>query len=171
MLVAVLVDRIAVDEFQREVRRAARTHPAVEQARNARVVERRENLSLGAEALVVDLRVEPRAQQLERNTLLERAIGTLGQEDSRHAAAPDLLYDPVRTDPLAFELLSGDARFGHQRGGRFSRRGLEERSRGGVLRQQPGCFPAKRRVPVARFVEDARPLGWIALEGRVDDAL
>ena len=129
---------------------------AVEQPRDVGMVERRENLSLGAEAVVIDLGVEAGAQQLERDLLLERAVGALGEEHARHAAAADLANDAIRADAPALELLRRVARLGDQRGGRHGRRRFEKRSRRRVPAQQVSPL---RRAPSCRrcTLRRARP--------------
>ena len=62
------------------------------------MIQRRENLPFGAKAMPVNLRVQPGAEQLERDLLRELAVGALGEKDPRHAAAADLVHDSIGTD-------------------------------------------------------------------------
>ena len=96
-----LVDRRAVDELHHEIRDAAVGGAAVEEARDVRVIQTRENLALPAEALNDSGRVESRAHQLQRDLLLVLAIGANGREHFAHAAATELRNDVVRPDPMA----------------------------------------------------------------------
>ena len=98
VLVAVAVDRLAVDVLHDEVRLAVVGHAAVEQPRDVRMIERREDLSLGAEAVASMSASEPAAQQLERDLLLELSVGALGEEDAPMPAAAELADDAIGAD-------------------------------------------------------------------------
>ena len=84
-LVAVRVDRLALDVFHDEIRLAARRRAAVEQARDVRMLQRREDLPLAREVRE-HLGVGHAADQLDRGALLEMSVGALGEIDRAHAA-------------------------------------------------------------------------------------
>ena len=98
---AVLGDRLALDVLHREVRQAVLGDAAVEQARDARVVERREDLPLLAEpADHPGVQVGAAPHQLERDPLVELAVVPVGEEHGAHPALADDPLDPVGPDPL-----------------------------------------------------------------------
>ena len=82
-----------VDVLHDEVGQAVVGRAAVEQARDVRVLERGEDLPLGAKRASMQLGVQPRRHDLDRHPLRELAVGALGQVDRAHAAAADLAFD------------------------------------------------------------------------------
>jgi uncharacterized caspase-like protein len=52
--------------------------------------------SFGAEPGAIDLGIEARAQQLERDKLVELSVGSACEKDARHAAAPELAHERMR---------------------------------------------------------------------------
>src|SRR5262249_5289938 len=74
---------------------------AVDQPRDSRMLEPRENLALLPEAGEHLVGVEPALDQLERDGLLEMTIGPRGAADRPHAAPSDLALDAPWTDALA----------------------------------------------------------------------
>ncbi len=85
--VAVAIDRLTLHVLHHEVRLAQRGDAAIEQARQRRVLERRENLPLRPE-LRHERRVrQPQVHDLDGHPLLELVVGTSGFVDRRHAAA------------------------------------------------------------------------------------
>ena len=89
--VAVVEQRNAVDVLHHRVRTAIRRHAAVEQARDAGMIQPRENLPLGVEARLLADRLE--AQQLERAALAEPGFVAQRRVDLAHATAPDQPLD------------------------------------------------------------------------------
>lgn len=79
---------------------------AIQQPRDVRMAQRGKDLPFGAEALLIDLRIEAGAKELERHLLLELTVGALGEEDARHAAATDLPKEAISANAPA-----GDVRF------------------------------------------------------------
>ena len=71
--------------------------PAIQEPRDAGVLQPREDPPLGAEPREEAVR-QPGAHELERDPLLERPVGALRQHDGAHPAAPDLANHPVRPD-------------------------------------------------------------------------
>ena len=101
MRVAVLVDRKSFDVLHHEIRKAILCRPAVEQPRNVRVVEARENLPLVAEVPQDGICVHATLYQLDGNPLLVFIIGAFGQENRAHPPAPDLTDNAIAIDDLA----------------------------------------------------------------------
>ncbi len=81
------VDRGALDILHHQVRPAIVGGAAVDQPGDVGVLERRQDLPLGAEPAHAVV-IEQAADDLDRDALLERAIGALGQVDGAHAALP-----------------------------------------------------------------------------------
>ena len=72
------------------------------------MIQRGEDLSLGAKSRLIDFGIEPGSQQLERDELLELSVGAMREKHARHAAVSDLVIDLVRADPAS---AFGDLRF------------------------------------------------------------
>ena len=102
--IAIDVDRLAVDVLHDDVRRAVRGRAAVEQPRDVRMVERREDLALELQPALDVARQQPAPHQLDRDLLLELLVGALREEHLAHAAAAEAAHDAIRTDALAGEI-------------------------------------------------------------------
>ncbi len=89
LLLAVLVERDAVDILHRQVQRTVCGLAAIDQLRDVRVAEARENLHLRAEAFAGG--AIGAEQQLDRDGLLEAAGHPLCPVHRAHAAAADQL--------------------------------------------------------------------------------
>ena len=100
LVVAVPVDRLALDEFHDEVGSAVGGRPGVEDARDVGVVDRPQDLAFELEPGEHVLGVEPEAHDLDRDAFLERVVGAHGGVDRAHAAAPDLAEDAVDAQGL-----------------------------------------------------------------------
>ena len=83
------IDRHALDVLEREVRGAVLRDPAVDETRDARMLEPRQDLALAFEPQAELARAHRRRQQLDRDALLEGTVGTLGEEDLAHSAGAD----------------------------------------------------------------------------------
>ena len=101
--VAVRVDRFAVDVLHDEVGRAVRRAPAVEQSRDVRVLQRRQDLPLRAQPALHLAREHAAADQLDGDLLLILLVGALGEIDVAHAARAELAHDAIRAEARAFE--------------------------------------------------------------------
>ena len=98
---AVVVDRPAVDVLHGEERLAGRRLAAVDQPRDRRMGEPRQDLPLGAETAARQLAAEGAAgEDLERHALAIDAVGPLGEEHAPHAAFAELAEDAVAVDAL-----------------------------------------------------------------------
>lgn len=71
--------------------------------RDMRMLEPRQNLPFAQEPRQRGFRIHAALDQLERDSLLDLAIGTLRQPDHAHAAAAQLALDPPRADTRADE--------------------------------------------------------------------
>jgi hypothetical protein len=54
---------------------------------------------------MIHLRVETGTKEFQRDLVDKTTFGALGQEDTRHAAAPDLANEPVRANAASFDRL------------------------------------------------------------------
>jgi hypothetical protein len=131
--VAVAVDRLAVDVLHHEVGQAVGRGAAVEQPGDVRVVEARQHLPLGAEALQPLVAAQVAADHLEGDLLL--VVVHAGREvDGAHAAAPEQPPDLIGADARADGRPPG-GRAG--RGRRKQRLEVHGRRREGVSGQHP----------------------------------
>ena len=99
MLVAVLRDRNALDQFHHEVRPAGVGHPAVEDLGDVRVVHDGQGLPLGLEAGDDLAGVHPGLQHLQGHLAADR-LGLLGQEHDAEPALANLFQQLVRADDV-----------------------------------------------------------------------
>ena len=150
-------DRPALHELHDHVGAAVGGDAAVVQARDARVLEARQDLALGLEALELRARLE--LQQLDGDALLEAAVGALGLVHLAHAAAADAAGDAPRPEARAGrEALvlgsAGEVRGrGQEPGGRLrggAQQALDLAAHGGVL---AGKFGEPRGARRFRQVE------------------
>jgi hypothetical protein len=96
--VAVLRDGQAIHVLHDDVRVPILGDAAVQQPRDVRMHEGRQNLPLGDEALVQRIGHVARANQLDRDLMLELPIGALGEVDDTGAATTDLANEVIRAD-------------------------------------------------------------------------
>ncbi len=101
MGVAVAIDGRPLDELHHEERAAPGVRSAVEQTRDAGMLQVGEDLPFTLEAAARVLVRECERQHFQRDLLRERAIGTLGEIDDGHAAASDLTHDSVGAEAIA----------------------------------------------------------------------
>ena len=155
MRVAVAVDRLAVDELHGEVRQPRVGDPAVDQPRDARMLEPREDAPLldeppqHARRAVLD--------QLDRDALLELSVRALAEEHASHPAAPDLAHDAERADLVGDRPADRGRRFEQRRGELCSRR-LEQAVRAMIRAHQLEHLGAQLRVVAALAVDERRLL-------------
>ena len=96
--VAVRGDRLAVHVLHHEVRQLAVGDAAVEELRDVRMAQRREDLPLGEKSPLDLPVVEAAADDFDRHAAAELAVVTLGEVDDAHAAASELAQHLVRSD-------------------------------------------------------------------------
>ena len=151
--------RVRIDQIQAQIlsvqQQIVQGDAAVEQARDAGVLEPRQDAALVQEASHESRRGV--LQQLERDALLELSVGPPREEDPPHPAAPDLAHDLERSDA-----------HGHRALGRRARGGAEHRDHGrGRAVEEPAIEPARveqtehlgtQRVVVAAGAFDVRRL-------------
>ena len=87
--------------------RAVGGRAAVEQARDVRMIERRQDLAFELQPALHMSRQGPASDQLDRDLLLELLVGAIREEDLAHAATPETAHDAIRADPLAGEVDCG----------------------------------------------------------------
>jgi hypothetical protein len=98
MRLAVAIDRFALHELHREVRQTGIRDAAVDQSRDVRMLEPRQDAALlhepakHARGAMLD--------QLDGDALLELPIHALAKEHAPHPAAADLAHHAERTDVL-----------------------------------------------------------------------
>ena len=97
---AVPVDRDALDVLHHEVGRAVRGLPAVDEARDRRVIERGQDLPLAAETDQVLGGQRPAPHDLDRDALLVAVVVTDGEVNGPHPAAADLADQAIRAEPV-----------------------------------------------------------------------
>jgi hypothetical protein len=120
-LAAVAGDRHALHMLHDDVGVPVRRHAAVEQGDDVRVLQRSEDLALRAKAPRRLRAVEARRDQLDRDPLLEAALGPLRAVHGAHAAFADAFLELERADA---------SRDPNGLGGlRFARRDRGERAR------------------------------------------
>ncbi len=100
-MIAIAIDGLALDELHHEIRQSLRGGAAVEQSGDIGMLEARQDLALIAEALHHKGRILTDSDQLDRDLLLIRIIGSDRTVDIAHASRADLLDELVRTDVLA----------------------------------------------------------------------
>ena len=101
LLVAVARDFAAFDVLQHQIRFAIGTDAAIKQARNIRMIQRRQNLPLAAKSLQQFADIPARPHQFDRRLLVIFTIVSLGQIDRTHAATTDLAQQSPRPEPQA----------------------------------------------------------------------
>ena len=173
--IAVGRNRLARHVLHREVGPAVGGDAAIEEARDVGMLQPRQNLPL-AEKAPVNLTAEgPASHELQRNLLLELAVGTIGQEHAAHAAMADLPDQAVRSDAIArlVAFVSLDVRSGgvdqprcvHHRGC------FEELGRAGVGGDETLDLCAENRIAGAGALERFSARARLELQHFVQDCL
>ena len=103
--IAVCRDGLAGDVLHREVRSSVGGDAAVEQARDVRMLETREDLALPEKAPDDLSTVRAGADELEGDLLFELAVGAIREEHAAHPTVADLPDQFVRPDAIARRLL------------------------------------------------------------------
>ena len=98
MICTILVNRKTLDVLHHEVGQSILRGPAIEQARDVRMIKPGQNLSFNAEVPQHRVGVHPRFDQLDRNLLLVLLVGALGQVHRPHPAAADFAKHAVWPD-------------------------------------------------------------------------
>ncbi len=102
-----------------------------------RMLEAREDAPLARESGKDFVRRHAAAQELDRDALVEEAVGALGEEDLAHAAAPEPAEHPVGTDALRRRSFVRDPRESVEKAARDGHgRRLEKAAGFGVGREE-----------------------------------
>jgi len=147
-------DGLPLDVFHHQVRPAVRRAAAVDEARDVRMIQGRQDLALAAEACEQFVGVEAQLNKLDGGLLLEVLVVAHGQIDRAHAAAPDFPHHPPGPQARAQQRVRAGSAIGlDQR----LRRALHGRGDSGFRRlvrgQQRFDFAAQARVAGASRVE------------------
>ncbi len=132
-------DRHAGDPLEGEVRAPVRRHSGVEELRDVRMAEGRQNVAFAAEAALHRAPGEVGVRQLEGDLAFVGAVAPGGEPDDPHAAASELAFEGVGADAV-----SGEDR---ELVVRRRRRGQPARSSRGV---RPPSRPPSPRVRPSR---------------------
>ena len=98
-LAAIFINRRARDVFHHEVGHSVFGRAAVEQPRDVGVIERGQNLPLGAKTAQHLVAFRSAFEELDGDLFFILPVGALGQIDRAHAAAPQLTQDAMGADP------------------------------------------------------------------------
>ncbi len=104
MRLAEISQRDAVDVFHHEVGQAIVGRAAVEQSRDVRVLQAREDFALRAETAQDFIGIGPALEQFDRNRLAKFRVRARGQPDRAHPAAAELAKQAVGADAPPFVL-------------------------------------------------------------------
>ena len=98
-----LGDRHAGDPLEGEVRAPVRRHSGVEELRDVRMAEGRQNVAFAAEAALHRAPGEMGVRQLEGDLAFVGAVAPGGEPDDPHPAAPELAHEGVGADAISGE--------------------------------------------------------------------
>ncbi len=99
MLIAVLVDRLALDVLHHQIGLAESGHAAIEEPCQGGVLERRENLALRLELGHQPWVRQAEVHDLDGDALMERIVGAVRGVHRRHPAAGDQAVDGIAAQP------------------------------------------------------------------------
>ena len=122
MVFAPGIDALALDVLHRQERLAVCQHAAIEQMRNARMLQPRQHLPLAGEALQQHRRAfRRRLQEFQRHLLHEITVGALGQVDRAHAAFTQAAQQAVMPGRRGLRIVAAEVGrlhlvAGHRRG-------------------------------------------------------
>ena len=171
VVVAVGVDRLAVDELHDEVGQAVLGAAGIQQAGDGLVLaEHGQDLHLRAEAPEQVARGHGAPQHLDRDLMAELGL-THGEVDVAHAAAALQALHPVGAELLADEGILGRGLSIEGLG--EPRRLLEEAARFGALMvpQQTLNFGAQREIAIASFGQEGVARRRVLFERPLEDPL
>ncbi len=154
LLGAVVGDRLPVDELHDEVGNALLRRATIEQARDVRMFQAREDLALSAQPAADEGRAGPSVHQLDGDLLLVFVVDAASPVDLAHAADADGFDELIRTaaaaDHRALERLETE---------RGMRRDVQEGFVGAVIRgEQRFHFDAELGICRAKACEVPRTL-------------
>lgn len=171
MRLTITVDWLALDILEHQERQPLVGHSAVIETGDVRMAQRGQNLALGAEAFDIDVRVEPRAQEFERDVLLELPVGALREENASHAAATNLPHDPVVADPATDVPVAVDSfmAFHDESRGQCAGWCFQKMLRGRYAAEVLRDFSPKFYIRATARLEDRIPLLRLARQRLVQD--
>jgi hypothetical protein len=151
MVIAVAIDRHALDVLHDEVRKPVGRRPAIEQARDVRMIEVGENLALVAEATQYRLSIHPALDDFDRDGLLVLGVGANREVCSAHPAPAQFANEAIGSDVLAdpARLEAGERLDGGGRAGNQHRRRFEHDGRSRDREQERFHFAAQRPIATA----------------------
>ena len=104
VLVAIAIDWQAVDVLEHQVRLRRRRYAGVDEARDVRMAEPREQAALALESLFAARRAgahQRQIEQLDGGAALEPSVRAFREPDAPHAALADGRDEPVRADTMS----------------------------------------------------------------------
>ncbi len=112
-VIAVPIDRHAVDVFEYQERLPVRGHAGVEQLSDARMCQAAEDAAFSHEALLATAPDQGDVEELDGCAPLESAVGALGHPHRAHASLPEKRFHRVGAERLTLErrLVNGPLRF------------------------------------------------------------
>ncbi len=164
MRVAPAIDRFAVDQFHREVRRPGIVHAAVEQRGDVRVLQAGQDLAFAQEAPAQRRLVQADANALDGGLLLEAPVDAFAAVDRTHASVADHPGDAPWSDASFEQRIVVVRAFRRQQRRRAAREHAvivvrdEQRldfrvERGVLVRKRPQASRALYRIEFDQFVE------------------
>ena len=168
-LLEIPVDGFASDQLHDHVRGPGFGGAPVQHARDVRMLQAREDLALGAEALLGHGAAHIRAHELDRHFGLVQRVVAHGLEHLAHAAGTQEFHDAMGADALADAMahaIAGSRAAGHRQrlGLECRRRRVQRAARLLVRRQQGFHFLAERRVAASLAFQQRRTLGGRRLQ-------
>lgn len=165
---AVLIDRLAVDQLHGEVRDSLARDAAIDQTSDARMLEQRQNASFREKA--ADDAGRAVLDQLERDPLVELPVGALAEEHASHPAAPDLAYDSEGSDSVGYRSADGGRRFEQRRGDPGGWR-FENAAVAMIRAHELEHLVTQVLVPAARAIDEGRALSGGNVDGGVEEGI
>src|SRR5256885_3349659 len=104
--VAMAIDRLAIDVLENQKRLARRCYAGVEETRDVRMREPREQHAFAREALFAAAGKRD-VKELHGHAAVEPAVASLGKPNGAHAAVSDRRDQRVRADSLTREPRNG----------------------------------------------------------------
>src|ERR1051325_2433903 len=101
MRVAIVVERLPFDKLHDEIGQAVFGGAAVEETRDVWMIERGEDLALGAKATQDEIGIHAALHQLDSDAHVEFFVYTNRLVDGAHAAASNFALNAIRTETAA----------------------------------------------------------------------
>src|ERR1700685_1100957 len=101
VLVAIPIDRCAINVFEDEIRLAIGGNAGIEEVGNVRMRKAAKDAAFAFESYFSGAAGEPTVHELHRSLPLEPAVTATGEPDAAHSAMANLRYQSVGTKCLA----------------------------------------------------------------------